>query len=48
MFLIIKDKAQIEKCRMKNGGHYDCLKKKNCPLKLCTMIRNTFNIRRAR
>ena len=33
---------------MKNIDHYGCLTKKNCPLKLYTMVRNTFNIRGGR
>ena len=31
---------------MKNVGHYGCLTKKNCQLKLSKMARNTFNILR--
>ena len=31
---------------MKNVGHYVCLMKKNCQLKLSTMARNTIEIRR--
>ena len=33
---------------MENVGHYGCLIKKYCQLKLSTMARNTFNIRRGR
>ena len=33
---------------MKNVGHYGCLIKNYCLLKLSTMTRNTFNIRRGR
>ena len=28
----------------KNVGHYDCLTKKNCQLKLSAVARNTLNI----
>ena len=31
----------------KNVGHYGCLTKKNCQLKLSAMARNTLNIWRA-
>ena len=33
---------------MKNVGRYGCLTKKNSQLKLSTVARNTFNIRRGR
>ena len=33
---------------MNNVGHYCCLTEKSCQLKLYTMGRNTFNIRRGR
>ena len=29
---------------IKNVGHYGCVTKKNCQLKLSKMARNTFNI----
>ena len=33
---------------MNNVGHYGCLTKKYCQLKLSALARNTFNIRRGR
>ena len=33
---------------MKDVGHYGCLISENCRLKLSTMARNTFEIRRNR
>ena len=43
---LMKKKMERGYQLMKNVGHYGCLTKKDYHLKLFTMARNTFNIRR--